>query len=149
MVKSRKKRTRKHKGGGSGLVISYNSFTVNNSVANIKRTERAPTLTLLPLPLSTFIMYDPDADLPLWVHWLVINIPNGDIRKGDIVLSYTGPEPPPNTGTHRYIFNQLEQTEPIYIKTQKRSKYNIDEFIKTYKLIPRATKSFSVVSAVE
>jgi phosphatidylethanolamine-binding protein (PEBP) family uncharacterized protein len=148
MVKTRRKRTRKHKGGG-GLLLSYPSFNVNDSVTNIKNTEGAPKLTLLPLPLSTFIMYDPDADLPLWVHWLVINIPNGDIRKGDIVLSYTGPSPPPNTGTHRYIFNQLEQTEPIYIKTQKRSKYNIDEFIKTYKLIPRATKSFMIVSAVE
>ena len=149
MVKKRRTRKRRIRKGGGGLSISYGSYNVNDSITSIDATSKAPTITLLPLPLSTLIMYDPDAVLPTWLHWLVINIPNGDIKKGDIVLSYDGPAPPPNTGTHRYIFNQLEQTEPISITTQKRSKYNMDDFFKQYNLTSRAVKTFRIVSALK
>ncbi len=36
------------------------------------------------------------------LHWMVTNIPEGDISKGEEVVEYMGPAPP--KGLHRYVF---------------------------------------------
>ena len=80
-------------------------------------------------------MHDPDSSQPSWLHWLVTNIPNGDITKGEEVVSYNGPTPPPGTGTHRYIFELYSQNkERLPELSVKRSAFSPSEFVETYKL---------------
>ena len=133
--RTRRKTRRKMKRGGARMNIQYPSFTVNNSQSSVEKTSIKPIITLTPLKLSTFIMYDPDATVPQWVHYLVINIPNGNILKGDEVLSYNGPSPP--SGIHRYIFEQLEQTTPYQVSIE-RSGFDIERFCKQNNLVKRA-----------
>ncbi|XP_001355892.2 phosphatidylethanolamine-binding protein 1 [Drosophila pseudoobscura] len=65
--------------------------------------------------LYTLCMTDPDAPsrkdpkFREWHHWLVGNIPGGDIAKGEVLSAYVGSGPPPDTGLHRYVFLIYEQ----------------------------------------
>lgn len=42
-------------------------------------------------------------------HWLVMNIPESDVAKGDEVIEYIGSGAPKGTGLHRYIFLIFKQ----------------------------------------
>lgn len=46
-------------------------------------------------------------------HWLVGNIPEGDVKKGDYIADYRGSGPPQGTGLHRYIFLLYKQSGKI------------------------------------
>lgn len=58
-------------------------------------------------------MVDPDAPSRWnptnaeWLHWLVVNIPNGQVEKGNEWVRYQGPAPPPKTGPHRVSLSYL------------------------------------------
>lgn len=52
-------------------------------------------------------------------HWLVMNIPESAIDKGDEIIQYIGDGPPNGTGLHRYVFllykqpnGKIEHNEP-------------------------------------
>ena len=67
-------------------------------------------------------MYDPNAVNGNYIHFVDINIPNGNITNGQILLSYKGPNPPPKTKIHKYIFLLFEQKERItYQKINDRT----------------------------
>jgi phosphatidylethanolamine-binding protein (PEBP) family uncharacterized protein len=141
------RRTRKYKKkGGGGMEIVYPTFTVSNNKTDVSSTSMVPNIKLNPLRLSTLIMYDPDAIIPSWIHYLVINIPNGDISKGDVVLPYAGPTPPPGTGVHHYIFEQLEQSSPYTTSIQNRGSFDISSFKAQNRLVSRFKKQFLVSS---
>ena len=128
-----KKRSKKRSTRGGQLAnmkISYPSYVLNtkNTVITKEETSTIPKIQLPPLKLSTLIMHDPDSMNPSWLHFLVINIPNGDISKGDVIVSYAGPTPPPNTGTHRYIFELYEQARPIVLESLNRSGFSMSNF---------------------
>lgn len=61
----------------------------------------------------TLTVVDPDAPSPTnpsmapFLHWLVTNIPQGELEKGSMVVPYMGPSPP--EGDHRYCFLLYEQ----------------------------------------
>ena len=38
-----------------------------------------------------------------WRHWVVVNVPGGDVSKGEVCAEYVGAGPPQGTGLHRYI----------------------------------------------
>ena len=118
------------------MKISYPSFTLNNTnrSSTIQETQSIPTIQIGKIPLSTLIMYDPDSMNPSWLHYLVLNIPNGDISKGDIVVSYNGPSPPKGTGIHRYIFELYKQEELIQPQRMERSSFNPSSFAKLNRL---------------
>ena len=144
---TRKRRTRKNKSGGSNnskMEIRYNSFVVDNNITTARNTSSVPKIMLYPMKYSTLVMYDPDAVTPAWLHYLVINIPNGDITKGDVIIPYAGPSPPPGTGTHHYIFEHLSQTSPFNISISERSGFDINEFKQQNNLVSRAKKQFIV-----
>lgn len=143
----KKRKTRKYKKGGSNnkMEIQYNSFVVDNNIRTAKDTSVVPKIMLYPLKYSTLVMYDPDAVMPpSWLHYLVINIPNGDITKGDIIIPYEGPSPPPGTGAHHYIFEHLSQTSPYNISISERGGFDIQKFKQQNNLISRAKKQFIV-----
>ena len=142
-----KKSTRKNKRGGGNMKIEYDSFLVNDNITTARNTASKPTISLSPLPLSSLVMYDPDAVTPpSWLHYLVINITNGDISKGNTLISYNGPSPPPDTGNHHYIFELLEQTSNITRLIEKRNGFDINTFKKENNLVLRAKKQFIVKS---
>jgi len=125
--------------------IRYNSFVVDNNITTARNTLSIPNISLQPLKYSTLVMYDPDAvTSPGWLHYLVINIPNGDISKGDNIISYEGPSPPPGSGSHHYIFEQLSQTSPFTTSIQNRGEFNINQFKKQNNLFSRGKKQFIV-----
>jgi len=68
-----------------------------------------------PTSLYTVLFTDPDAtsrQLPTHreiLHWLVVNIPGGDISKGFTVMPYVGSGPPDGTGLHRYVYTVYKQ----------------------------------------
>ena len=58
----------------------------------------------------TLLMVDPDAPSRTdrfekeWHHWLVVNIPGNDVKKGETLTEFISSGPPPNSGLHRYLF---------------------------------------------
>jgi phosphatidylethanolamine-binding protein (PEBP) family uncharacterized protein len=141
-----KTRKNKKKGGNANISIRYNTNIQNNSYKTKESTSMMPYIKLLGLPLSTFIMYDPDAIQPQYIHYLVTNIPNGNISNGTTTFDYNGPTPPPGTGIHRYIFEQLEQKQPIDVSIDSRAQFDISAFKQKYNLQMRASKRFKVRS---
>jgi phosphatidylethanolamine-binding protein (PEBP) family uncharacterized protein len=142
------RKTRKYtkKGGQYNISIKYNTNIQNNSYKTRESTSFTPSIKLLNLPLSTLIMYDPDAIQPQYIHYLVTNISNGDISTGTTIFDYMGPAPPPNSGTHRYIFEQLAQENPIQVNMNERAKFDISQFKRKFNLNMRASKKFKVRS---
>ncbi|KAL3519629.1 hypothetical protein ACH5RR_017778 [Cinchona calisaya] len=80
--------------------------------------------------LFTLIMVDPDAPSPSdptfreWVHWIIVNIPEGgDAAEGKELVEYMRPQPP--TGIHRYIFGLFKQKGRIEkAKTLAEARHN-------------------------
>jgi phosphatidylethanolamine-binding protein (PEBP) family uncharacterized protein len=70
--------------------------------------------------LFTLIKVDPDAPSRSsatsreWRHWLIVNIPGNDISKGEVVTPYMGPNPPKDSGLHRYVFLLYKQNDRIF-----------------------------------
>lgn len=73
----------------------------------------------------TLFMVDPDAPSRInpksreFRHWLVVNIPECSVERGDEVTGFVGSGPPNGTGLHRYIFlvykqpnGRIEHSEP-------------------------------------
>eukprot|EP01126_Amoeba_proteus_P058853 TRINITY_DN7644_c0_g2_i5.p1 TRINITY_DN7644_c0_g2~~TRINITY_DN7644_c0_g2_i5.p1 ORF type:complete len:359 (+),score=60.43 TRINITY_DN7644_c0_g2_i5:184-1260(+) len=46
-----------------------------------------------------------------YLHWAIINIQKGCVEEGECVAEYIPPNPPINTGRHRYIFVLASQTK--------------------------------------
>lgn len=44
-----------------------------------------------------------------WHHWLVGNIPGGDVSAGETLSGYIGSGPPQGTGIHRYVYILYKQ----------------------------------------
>ena len=84
----------------------------------------------------TLIMIDPDAprrEDPVfrsWLHWLVINIKNGQVSNGTEIISYNPPTPAVGSGRHRYVYLlfQQEQKQRRADTIHKRSKFNINDY---------------------
>jgi phosphatidylethanolamine-binding protein (PEBP) family uncharacterized protein len=62
-----------------------------------------------------YILKDPDTPVRgynrEWQHWVVGNIPEDKVPKGEILTEYVGPAPPKNTGSHRYVFLLYKQNQ--------------------------------------
>ncbi|XP_050070016.1 39S ribosomal protein L38, mitochondrial [Anopheles maculipalpis] len=56
-----------------------------------------------------------------YCHWFVGNIPNGDISKGEELISYLQPFPPKGTGYHRHIFVLYKQNARIDFSQYRRT----------------------------
>lgn len=105
------------------MEIFYNSKFVNNSeFLKPSETQIKPEVkySFENNKLYTLLMYDPDSVYGNRFHWIVTNIIN-DVKNGEDVLLYTGPAPPPKTGTHRYIFELYEQIKRNDVKIEERN----------------------------
>ncbi|KAK0080055.1 hypothetical protein PV326_008352 [Microctonus aethiopoides] len=96
--------------------------------------------------LYTLVLTDPD--IPVrgynreFQHWLVGNIPEDKVPKGEILTEYVGPAPPMKTGKHRYVFLLYKQNQGaitfderrIGIHDKRRNRFSIKRFAKKYDL---------------
>ena len=103
-----------------------------------------------PDTLYTLIMSDPDAparQYPTYreiLHWLVVNVSENDVSRGDTILPYGGSGPPQGTGLHRYVFLVFKQIRgPIEVEPLKnrfkqsfgsRAKFNTRNFMVQHNL---------------
>lgn len=93
----------------------------------------------------TIVMVDPDAPShknPInkhWLHWMMVN--NNETK-----AVFKAPSPPPGTGEHRYFIYLLEQTKQISDVpnfNNKREKFPLETFMKTYGMKPIASVMFT------
>ncbi|XP_067631198.1 protein D2-like isoform X1 [Eurosta solidaginis] len=98
--------------------------------------------------LYTLIMTDPDAPsrkdprFREFHHWLIGNIPGGDLSKGDVLTAYVGSSPPQGSGLHRYVFLLYKQPTKIRFQepripknsSQNRPNFSTAKFAKKHKL---------------
>jgi len=128
------------------MEVYYNNKLVNNNeFLKPSETQFKPQIKY-PFEnnkLYTLLMRDPDSVYGNRFHWIVVNIFD-DIKNGDDLLSYTGPAPPPKTGTHHYIFELYEQDRTIDVNLEER---NIPmDFVK--KMLNIAGEPISVVQFI-
>jgi len=75
-----------------------------------------------------------------WQQWVVMNIPDDDMSKGQVLSEYIGSGPLPGTGLHRYLIlvfkqsSQLRPQEPYYNDAESDRKFSVRDFIKKYDL---------------
>jgi hypothetical protein len=99
------------------MQVYYDNIEINHQFLTKGVTQMQPKViyNAFPNKLYTLIMHDPNAVTGNYLHWLVINIPGNQINSGKNLLPYKGPNPPVNSGIHRYIFILLEQTTEITV----------------------------------
>ncbi|XP_055610590.1 39S ribosomal protein L38, mitochondrial [Uranotaenia lowii] len=73
----------------------------------------------------TLVLTNPDGHLTEdnkeYCHWFVSNIPNGEVAKGERIISYLQPIPPKGTGYHRYVFVLYKQDKKLDLSSYKVS----------------------------
>ncbi|XP_054918993.1 protein D2-like [Dermacentor andersoni] len=100
----------------------------------------------------TVILLDPDAPsrkdpkMRHWLHWLVVNVPQGETTT---LTKYAGPTPPPGTGEHRYVFLVYKQqgvVTPNGLKGfgKERAKFNLTAFLEAADLNELVAANFFV-----
>ena len=62
-----------------------------------------------------------------FIHLLIIN-------NKETIIDYMSPNPPKNSGEHRYYIYIFEQPKKFYINIDKRNNFNTKQFILNYKL---------------
>ncbi|CAA7394655.1 unnamed protein product [Spirodela intermedia] len=105
------------------LEVKYSAIRVVNgllippSAAAKTPSVRIHSRRRSPVDLYTLIVADPDAPSPSnstlreILHWLVVNIPRGNVTRGEELVPYVGPAPP--IGVHRYVFSLFRQKKPL------------------------------------
>ena len=76
------------------------------------------------------------------LHWLVSNIPGGDLSKGETIAEYIGSGPGKDTGLHRYVLLAYKQPGKLTIEEARisnkertgRSAFSIRNFTAKYKM---------------
>ena len=73
------------------------------------------------------------------LHWMVGNVPNGDVSRGDMVSQYLPPCPVKGTGYHRFAFCLLNQT----------ARCDFEEMHKTYNARCLMSRSFKTATFLD
>ncbi|XP_067641820.1 large ribosomal subunit protein mL38 [Eurosta solidaginis] len=65
----------------------------------------------------TLIATNPDAHFTdssaEYVHWFISNIPNGDVKQGEVLIDYLPPFPPKGLGFQRFVFVLYKQNRKL------------------------------------
>ncbi|PSC69363.1 FLOWERING LOCUS T-like isoform X2 [Micractinium conductrix] len=87
----------------------------------------------------TLMLVDPDAPSPTspkyrsWLHWLVINIPQHDVARGEVAVPYMPPEPA--KGKHRLLFLLFKQSGRVTVRPpSKRQGFQVRAFAQEHNL---------------
>lgn len=128
-----KRKTRKQRGGA--FTVRFGGKVANGTVFPSTLTKRAPEIIYRSPGLYTLIMWDPDALAKSWLHWLVINAEEGDVKHGEEIMKYAPPTPP--SGTHRYFVTLYSQGGPLILQEipTERGYFNVDTFVQENNLV--------------
>ena len=128
--------------------MKYAGREAANNLRRRANTLRAPDIRMdeaQPDKLYTIIIWDPDAPHdPSFLHWLVTNIPGGDISHGRVIQPYTPPSPPAGSGEHRYYVGLYEQSQRISVGKVAQTGFDIKTFTSKYGLIKKGVKMVRV-----
>lgn len=103
----------------------------------------------------TLIMIDAAGKNQERLHWLVVNIPEMNLDKGDELASFFPSAPPKNSGEHRYVFLLFKQPGKIDVQghvkmstfqMDGREKFSTKNFAETYKLETPVAGNFYLAS---
>lgn len=126
---------------GVTITIVYGSTRVRDGMELTPTfTANQPTIIITGTGRFTLIMSDPDAPSPTdrslgeYLHWMVTDIADGDISKGNTLVPYVGPGPP--EGLHRYIFGLYRQPNdaPLNATAPDRPRFHQRDFAGNYSL---------------
>uniref|UniRef100_A0A7S2UZW4 Uncharacterized protein n=1 Tax=Fibrocapsa japonica TaxID=94617 RepID=A0A7S2UZW4_9STRA len=128
-----------------GISFEYEGEKVENGHSMLsEQVANAPTVKLTGVQSSalyTLVMVDPDHPGPMhpinreWVHWIVTDIPGGNISRGKEILSYDSPKPVFHI--HRYIIIVFKQTsKDISDEIKKRPNFHVKEFAMKHRMDP-------------
>ncbi|XP_015610253.1 protein D3 [Cephus cinctus] len=96
--------------------------------------------------LYTLVLTDPDAPVRgynrEWQHWLVGNIPEDKVAKGEVLTEFVSSAPPKDSGLHRYIFLLYKQNQGAITfderrlsnRDNRRNRFSIKKFAAKYNL---------------
>ncbi|XP_012266194.2 protein D2-like [Athalia rosae] len=98
--------------------------------------------------LYTLVMTDPDVPNTRgynreFQHWVVGNIPEDSVAKGEVLTAYVGSGPPKGSGLHRYIFLLYKQNQGAITFDErrlssrdgtKRRRFSVQKFAEKYDL---------------
>jgi phosphatidylethanolamine-binding protein (PEBP) family uncharacterized protein len=104
--------------------VFYGKIQVQDG--NYISKEQASTLPKIVLDVKpkkfyTVLLMDPDAVGGNKIHFLLINY--SLYKKGNIILPYVGPNPPKDSGVHRYYFLLIQQESFIEPNLNFSSRY--------------------------
>ncbi|XP_008186104.1 39S ribosomal protein L38, mitochondrial [Acyrthosiphon pisum] len=112
-------------------VYRGNIIKPNEALYSPKVNFEAPEKTLWTLMLT-----NPDGHLHKenseYIHWLVGNIPGGDVNRGETVFNYLQPFPAKGTGYQRMIFVLYKQSSEIDFSSIKSVSEKIDLANRTF-----------------
>ncbi|XP_021965109.1 protein D2 [Folsomia candida] len=140
------------------LKVVYSDGVEVQNGNRVTRTQAGnkPSVSWNADPNKTYLlaMMDPDAPsryLPFLgevLHWMVINVKGGNVTRGEEVVPYGPPGPPPGLGAHRYVFLVYEQPELITVDEQMKTsrlariRYSIQDFAKKHNLGNPVAKNY-------
>lgn len=104
------------------VIYNYKPI-INNELLKVSETQNKPEIKINKNTNKSYllIMYDPDAAMGTYIHWILSDIKSNHANLGRDVISYKGPAPPPKTGKHRYIFELYNQEMPIMNPIEERN----------------------------
>lgn len=101
---------------GTTLIVTYGDTPVTfGREYSRAQTAFAPRVDITGKGYFTYLMVDPDAparDMAIIserLHWMVVNIPDGDFAAGETIHPYEGPNP--RVGLHRYVHLLFRQPD--------------------------------------
>ena len=142
------------------MKVQYGSLTTNKKNLTMEQTDKKPSVVDIPMEgCYTLVVVDPDAGKKnpsdprpgnsdrYYLHWLIVNITNGDVNTGRQIVSYQKPTPPVGSGRHEYMFKLYKQpcgltnglTSPDVL-----SNWSLEGFIKGKNLVLEDEKSIFV-----
>lgn len=102
-------------------------------------TEPHVTFAADPDSLWTLVLTNPDGHLTQknaeYLHWMVANIPGGDLSGGQTICPYVQPFPAFGTGYQRFIFVLYKQNGKVDLSTYNQSKDTIDLQSRTFQTV--------------
>lgn len=144
MARKLKRKTRKQRGGS--FQVRFGKRIMNKTVSVKNFPKNVPHVDFKGTGLFTLIMWDPDAPAKSWLHWLVVNAEEGDVKRGEELMNYAPPTPP--SGTHTYHIAMYSQKGPLQVeRPTERGYFHHANFVQEYELIEVAKTSVEVSSA--
>ncbi len=99
--------------------------------------------TSQPNALNAIMLYDVDAPGGIFLHYLLVDIPQGQVNGGMVLMPYTPPTPPDKA--HTYVLALLRQTQPYRdIAQVTQQNFNVRGFLTAQNMQPETVISFFV-----